>query len=82
MDNVLSVAFCHRESGTIEAEGGTRECTGAFCFFYIMGKFVLSGEEAKHSSKQACPVFTAVYLLTEVYLGKRKERDSHGFIGN
>ena len=33
MDNVLSVAFCHRELGTIQAEGSTRTCTGAFCFF-------------------------------------------------
>ena len=30
MDNVLSVAFCHRELGTIQAEGSTRTCTGAF----------------------------------------------------
>ena len=35
MDNVLSVAFCHRELGTIEAEGSTRMCTGAFCFLYF-----------------------------------------------
>lgn len=35
MDNVLSVAFCHRGLGTIEAEGSTRMCTGAFCFLYF-----------------------------------------------
>ena len=35
MDNVLSVAFCHGELGTIEAEGSTRMCTGAFCFLYF-----------------------------------------------
>ena len=31
----MSVAFCHRGLGTIEAEGSTRMCTGAFCFLYF-----------------------------------------------
>ena len=44
MDNVLSVAFCHRESGTIEAEGGTRECTGAFCLLRFCGNIFTKKE--------------------------------------
>ena len=68
MDDVLSVAFCHREFGTIEAEGSTRMCTGAFCLFlcarWCRGSMPLSGAPAAQrvGGKASLLDFMAVYL--------------------